>query len=133
MVPVFPDYESIHSAIVTANQQYIIPKSDEWTALHSYEGVEEFYFIASLNQRPFLEETSKKFAKQVRKTRSSYKPVKQTAIVPTTRGIVKIKAGKPAILQEASGDQYSFTPMSFLSTVEEDDLVITRWFNHKNI
>lgn len=133
VVPVYPDYVSIHSANVTANQQYIIPESDEWYGLDSYEGVEEFYFIASLNQRPDLEEISKKFAKLARKPRASYKSVTQAAIVPATRGIVKIKAGKPAIVQNASGENHSFTPMSFLSTVQVDDLVITRWFNHKNL
>lgn len=133
VVPVFPDYESNYSAIVTANQQHIIPKDDEWYGLDSYEGVEEFYFIASLEQRVDLENISKKFAKQVRKPRANYKPVTQAAIVPATRGIVKIKAGKPAAVQDSSGVEHSFTPMSFLSSVRGDDLVITRWFNHKNL
>ena len=133
LVPVFPDFESIDPNPVQAHQLYIVPQADEWYGLDAYTGIEEIYFVASFTRRPELERSIKRLAAQKRRLRPDYRPVREAAIVPPTRGLVKVKTGQPATVQAQSGETHDYTPTSFLATAKGADLVITRWFHHKEM
>ena len=60
----------------------------------------------------------------------NYQPVTQAAIIPTTRGLVKVQA-RPIQLTSTSGVAQSVTPTIFRSEDPGGDVVITRWFEHK--
>jgi len=133
LVPVFPDFESIDPNPVQAHQLYIVPQANEWYGLDAYTGIEEIYFVASFTRRIELERSIKRLAGQKRRVRPDYRPVRQEAVIPQTRGLVKIKTGQPATVQAQSGETYEYTPTNFLATAKGADLVITRWFHHKEM
>ena len=133
LVPVFPDFESLDPNPVQAHRLQIVPKADEWYGLDAYTGIEEIYFVASFTRRTELERSIKRLAGQKRQPRTDYRPVRQAAIIPPTRGLVKVKTGQPASVQAQSGEAHDYTPTSFLATVKGADLVITRWFHHKQM
>ena len=133
LVPVFPDFESLDPNPVQAHRLQIVPKADEWYGLDAYTGIEEIYFVASFTRRTELERSIKRLAGQKRQPRTDYRPVRQAAIIPPTRGLVKVKTGQPASVQAQSGEAHDYTPTSFLATTKGADLVITRWFHHKDM
>jgi len=133
LVPVFPDFESLDPNPVQAHQLYIVPQADEWYGLDAYTGIEEIYFVASFTRRPELERSIKRLAAQKRRVRADYRPVREAAIIPSTRGLVKVKTGQSATVQAQSGATHDYTPTNFLATVKGADLVITRWFHHKEM
>lgn len=133
LVPVFPDFESIDPNPVQAHKLYIVPQADEWYGLDVYTGIEEIYFVASFTRRTELERSIKRLAAQKRRVRADYRPVRKAAVIPETRGLVKVKTGQPATVQAQSGETHDYTPTTFLATTTGADLVITRWFHHKEM
>ena len=133
LVPAFPDFESTDPNPVRAHQLYIVPPADEWYGLDAYTGVEEIYFVASFTRSTELERSIKRLAAQKRRVRPDYRAVRQAAVIPDTRGLVKIKTGQPAAVQAQSGKSHDYRPTTFLATVKGADLVITRWFYHEQM
>ena len=133
VVPVFPDFESVYPNPVRAHQLHIVPEADEWYGLDQYTGVEEIYFVASFARRAGLEQTIRRLAARKREVRAGYRPVREAAVIPHTRGLVKIKTGQSETVQAQSGKMHDYTPTTFLATTTDTDLVITRWFYHKQM
>jgi hypothetical protein len=47
-----------------------------------------------------------------------------------TRGLVQVQSAAPTAVQTEYGASQQFSPTLFQSTVQDADLVITRWFRH---
>ena len=133
VVPIYPDYLSIHSAKMQADSSFVVPAGTEWYGLDSFEGYEEIYFIVSKTQRYQLEKISRKFAGQTRTKNKKFTTYQTAAILPRTRGLVKINTQHLQTAKTPSGKEFRFTPNTFLSTIEGQDLILTRWFYHQNI
>ncbi len=128
---VFPDPGSNLYNPVRANKSYLVPGGTEWYGLDDYKGVEEIYFIASYNRRLDLERIISKLSSQKRVVPPDYKQVKVAAVIPRTRGIVKIDMGSSTKVQASNGSIHTFKPSTFIANSKNADLSITRWFKHR--
>ena len=128
---IYPDAEENHSNPVRGGASYLVPAGEQdWWAMDSFKGVEQVYFVASYTQRDDIEEALTNLAGMPRNVDpATYRPVAQAAIVPATRGLVKVKA-QP--IQVPSGNaEVEFTPTSFSSEQPGAEVVVTRWFRHE--
>jgi len=89
------------------------------------------YFIASHTRRKDIEEIISSMANTPRRVPKDYKTVQVAAVIPDTRGLVKVQSAQPSTVTTESGSTYEFTPTAFTSAVTGTDLVITRWFSHQ--
>jgi hypothetical protein len=128
---IFPDPDSSIGNPVTAGQQYMFPEGDMWWGLDEYRGVETVYFVASHNSRADIEDVIARMANTERRIPEDYRTVQQAAVIPQTRGLVKVQSGQPIAVQTQTGSTYEVTPTDFTSAVSGVDLVITRWFHHQ--
>ncbi len=131
VVSAFPDFDITNSALVKANTQYTIPKANEWYGLDQYVGVEEIYFIASYQRRINMEAVIQKMSAIKRKDNINFASVKEAAIIPLSRGIVKVKVDDEMSITLPNGQQKKYSATNFLSTISGADLTITKWFYHK--
>ena len=127
---IFPDPSGNLTNPVTQNRTYLVPGGTEWYGLDDYKGIEEIYFIASYNRRLDLERIIKKLSEQERTVPANHKNVQVAAVIPQTRGLVKIKTGASTTVQSSFGQTHSFKPTTFIANSKNTDLMITRWFNH---
>lgn len=127
---IFPDPSSNLTNPVITNKTYLVPGDTEWYGLDDYKGVEEIYFIASYDRRLDLERIIKKMSSKERKVPANYKNVQVAAVIPQTRGLVKVKTGALTSVKSSFGSTHSFKPTSFTARTSDADLKITRWFNH---
>ena len=128
---IFPDVDSPFSNPVQSGRKYLMPQGDDWWGLDDYKGVETIYFIASYQRRTDIEYILADLAGNKRLTRKTYRPVTTAAVIPRTRGLVKVKDAAPINVQSQYGQVSTVTPTSFISTLDDTDLVISRWFYHR--
>ncbi len=128
---IYPDPAENHANPVQPGQSYLIPSSQEdWWALDTYKGLEQVFFLASYQQRTDVEEILARMANIPRASQpQSYQPVAQAAVVPLTRGLIKVKA-KPVNVPSAVGTS-AVTPDLFQAPEAGAGVVVTRWFNHE--
>ena len=129
---IFPDPDSALSNPVTAGANYLMPGGSQWWALDDHRGVEQIYFVASRERRPDIEAAIEQLAGQPRQLNSgSYQPVSEPAIVPVTRGLVKVAAPAPVGVPMGEGAPAVVTPTIFTNAESATDVVVTRWFRHE--
>lgn len=133
MAQIYPDPDSpALGNPVQADLQYVMPEGNSWWGLDEYQGVETIYFVASPRQRQDIETALASLSSQSRSVSPrDYLPVREAAVVPLPRGLVKVKEAAPVTITTTSGDQQTIAPTGFLSNFAGADLVITRWFNHQ--
>lgn len=130
-VPIFPDPQSGLTNPVSTNNALLVPEGTFWYGLDDYRGVEQIYFVASYTPRPDLDDILERLKKHERRPLTDYQPVTQAAIVPQTRGLVKIRVGAPVSVKTENGRSFEVNPTGFLSAADSSDIVVTRWFNHQ--
>ena len=128
---IFPDPDSTSGNPVQRDRQYTLPAGDVWWGLDEYRGIETIYFVASQTRRTDIEDVITKLASIKRRVPKDYQPVQEAAVIPHTRGLVKVQAAPPTTVATESGSTYAVTPTAFTSAVSGVDLVITRWFSHQ--
>ncbi|MCC5869663.1 MAG: DUF4384 domain-containing protein [Gammaproteobacteria bacterium] len=129
---IFPDPEEAHSNPVQAGVNYLMPGGNAWWALDDYRGIEQIYFVASREQRPDIEAAVEHLAAQPRQLASpTYQPVREPAIVPVTRGLVRVEAPAPVAVPMGASSPAVVTPTIFTNSDHSTDVVITRWFRHE--
>lgn len=126
---IYPDPEEGHSNPVIPGTRYLIPAGrEDWWAMDSFTGVEQVFFVASYVPRPDIENVLDELGGAERNVDpDSYRPVNVAAVVPATRGLVKVKADPVPV----AGGAATITPSVFTSAEPGNELVITRWFNHR--
>jgi len=128
----YPDPDAEHKDQVDAGRVYVLPEGDEWWGLDNYPGVEQIYFVASYTRREDIEAAIEQMAAQPRKvTHGEYRAVAEPAVIPSVRGLVKVKARDSIVVLAANGIAQEVTPTSFFSETAGGELVITRWFKHQ--
>ncbi len=128
---IYPDPEENHRNPVRSGTSYLVPAGrEDWWALDAFKGIEQVYFVASYVQRDDIEATLGSLAGMPRNVDpATYRPVAQPAVVPATRGLVKVKA-RP--VQVPSGNStVEITPTTFSSQQPGNEVVVTRWFRHE--
>jgi len=128
---VFPDPDYTTGNPVEADRQYTLPEDNSWWGLDEYRGTETVYFVASHTQRADIEAAIAKLAGTERRVAADYQPVREAAVIPQTRGLVKVRPAPPTTVNTESGSAYEVTPTAFSTAVSGVDLVITRWFSHQ--
>ena len=128
---IFPDPDSSVGNPVSAGKQYTFPEGDIWWGLDEYRGTETIYFVASHSRRTDIEDVIARLASTERRIPEDYKTVQVPAVIPQTRGLVKVQSGKPVAIQAQSGTTHKVNPTDFTSAVSGIDLVVTRWFSHQ--
>jgi hypothetical protein len=128
---IFPDPDSASGNPVQRDRQYTLPAGDVWWGLDEYRGIETIYFVASQTRRRDIEDVVTKMAGTKRRVPNDYQPVQKAAVIPQTRGLVKVQAAPATTVTTESGSTYAVTPTAFTSAVSGVDLVITRWFSHQ--
>ena len=116
---------------LTAGRQYLFPEGDVWWGLDEFRGVETVYFIASHTRRTDIEEIISSLASTKRRLPEDYKTVQVAAVIPDTRGLVKVQSAAPTKIMTESDSTQEVTPTAFTAAVTGVDLVITRWFEHQ--
>lgn len=143
VTPVFPSSESSAANPVAAGAVHRIPEGTRWYGLDENRGVEEFYFVASKEQRPDIEKNLARFAERNARGRdvvrrellgagaagNRLRRVERPAVVK--RGIVATESGAAATVQTESGDEQTVSLQSVLSEMQGSGLVVTRWFHHR--
>jgi hypothetical protein len=130
---IFPDADSGQGNPVTAGTNYLMPGGDDWWGLDDHRGIEQVYFVAAREPRPEIEAAVARLAAQPRQLASTdYRPVSEPAILPNTRGLVKVSAPAPVNVPQGGGSASAqVTPAIFTNNDDATDLVITRWFRHE--
>jgi hypothetical protein len=128
---IFPD-DNVHATSpVAAGARNLVPDGTTWWGLDDYRGIEQIYFIASRERRRDIEDLIAQLAGQRPRLPADYRPVREAAIVPMTRGLVQVQSTAPAAVPSEYGGEQQISPTLFQSTVADADLVITRWFRHE--
>ncbi|NOX69144.1 MAG: DUF4384 domain-containing protein [Gammaproteobacteria bacterium] len=128
---IYPEAMGQKTKPVRAGETYLLPGDSDWWALDEYKGIEQIYFLASFTARDDVETLLREMAGVPRSvTRDSYRPVAEPAVIPVTRGLVKVK-GAPISIPTQSGSSQSVTPTLFSSKELSGEVVVTRWFNHE--
>ena len=60
----------------------------------------------------------------------SYRPVAEPAIIPGTRGLVRVEAPAPVAVPLDEHTAATVRPAIFTNHDSATDLVVTRWFRH---
>lgn len=129
---IFPDPDDALTNPVQPGVNYLMPGGSQWWALDDHRGVEQIYFVASREPRPDIEAAVAQLAGQPRRTGGdSYQPVREPAIVPVTRGLVKVDAPAPVRVPMGGAAPAVVTPTIFTNSDQTTDVVITRWFRHE--
>jgi hypothetical protein len=128
---IFPDPDSSYSNPVQAGREYLLPDGEVWWGLDEYKGTETIYFVVSPTRRSDIEDTVSELTKAKRNVPRNFRPVQVAAVVPRTRGLVKVSDAEPVSVKAQSGQAFEVKPTAFLSTAGGTDLVITRWFVHQ--
>lgn len=129
---IFPDPDSALRNPVTPAANYLMPGDSQWWALDDQRGIEQIYFVASRERRPDIEAAIEQLAAQPRQLNTeSYQPVSEPAIVPVTRGLVKVEAPAPVGVPMGEGAPAVVTPTIFTNAESATDVVVTRWFRHE--
>ncbi len=128
---IYPDAAEGHQNPVQPGKSYLVPSSDEdWWALDTYKGVEQVFFLASYQRRTDIEDVLARMANLPRAAApQTYQPVAQAAVVPLTRGLVKVKA-RPMQVSSA-GATTDVTPDLFRAPEPGAGVVVNRWFHHE--
>lgn len=127
---IFPEGDIRAPSRVMPGGRYLLPEGTSWWGLDDYRGVEQIYFIASRERRRDIEDMVAQLAGQRPSVPADFRPVREPAIVAMTRGLVQVQSAAPTAVQTEYGASQQFSPTSFQSTVQDADLVITRWFRH---
>lgn len=127
---IFPEGDIRATSRVMPGGRYLLPEGTSWWGLDDYRGVEQIYFIASRERRRDIEDMVAQLAGQRPSVPADFRPVREPAIVAMTRGLVQVQSAAPTAVQTEYGASQQFSPTSFQSTVQDADLVITRWFRH---
>ena len=127
---IFPDPEASLENPVVADKEYLLPEGNQWWGLDDYRGIEQIYFLASHDRRAEVEDILTSLAGQPRKLTAQYTPVTEPALIPVTRGLVKVTVAEPVSVPTAQGAQ-QVTPTNFLSNASGAGLLISRWFEHQ--
>lgn len=126
---IYPDPEEDHRNPVTPGVHYLVPAGDsDWWAMDAFKGVEHVFFVASYLPRPDIARLLDVLGDSPRDVDpGSFQPVNAAAIVPATRGLVKVSTS-PATSAEprAAAEAAVFT-----SEQPGNELVVTRWFHHR--
>lgn len=129
---IFPDPDSSLGNPVTAGRNYLLPDGDQWWGLDDQRGIEQVYFVAAREPRPDIEAAIARLAAQPRQLATAeYRPVSEPAIVPGTRGLVKVAVAAPVEVPVSNAAPAQVTPAIFTNEDDDTDLVITRWFRHE--
>ncbi|HEX7034241.1 MAG TPA: DUF4384 domain-containing protein [Pseudomonadales bacterium] len=128
---IFPDGVTHTAGPVTPGAQYLVPGGSTWWGLDTYRGIEQIYFIASHTRRPDIERLVAELAGRRPDLPASYRPVREPAVLTTTRGLAQVQSAAPTVVATEQGAGQPVSPTSFQSTVADADLVITRWFRHE--
>jgi hypothetical protein len=128
---IFPDPDSVLTNPVQPDREYLLPEGNDWWGLDEQRGVEQIHFLASFRPRPDIEEIIARMATQPRQVPADYQSVTKPAIIPDTRGLVKVSDARPVSIQPAANSAQEIIPTAFLTTAPGIDLVITRWFEHR--
>lgn len=128
---IYPEAMEQQASPVRAGETYLLPGGNDWWALDEYKGVEQIYFLASFTVRDDVETLLREMAGVPRSVRrDSYRPVAEPAVIPVTRGLVKVK-GAPITIPTQSGSRQTVTPTLFSAKELSGEVVVTRWFNHE--
>lgn len=128
---IFPNGDVRAASRVSPGSKNLVPAGTTWWGLDDYRGIEQIYFIASRERRRDIEDLVAQLAGQRPSLPADYRPVRQPAIVPMTRGLVQVQSAAPATVPTEYGTEQQISPTLFQSTVADADLVITRWFRHQ--
>jgi hypothetical protein len=128
---IFPEGDLRAAGPVSPGAEYLLPEGSRWWGLDDYRGVEQIYFIASRQRRPDIESAVAQLAGRRPALPADYRPVREPAIVAMNRGLVQVESAAPTSVASEYGASQQFSPTLFQSTVQDADLVITRWFRHE--
>lgn len=128
---IFPEGDFRAAGRVLPGQKFLLPEGTTWWGLDETRGIEHIYFIASRERRPDIEDLVVQLAGQRPSLPADYRAVREPAVVAMTRGLVQVQSAAPTVVPTEYGASQQFSPTLFQATVEDADLVITRWFRHE--
>lgn len=127
--PVFPAKDSKVVNPVKKDEEYAFPETGHWYTLDQIKGIESFFVVASANRRPDLEESLAKLAAEKRPNTKIVAKVEEPPVIP--RGVGSIKTRGILKVQDETGTAVQVTPLSYAATPPNQDVTVTRWFNHE--
>lgn len=128
---IFPEGDFRAAGHVLPGQKFLLPEGTSWWGLDDTRGIEHIYFIASRERRHDIEDLVVQLAGQRPPLPVDYRPVREPAVVAMTRGLVQVQSAAPTVVPTEYGASQQVSPTLFQATVEDADLVITRWFRHE--
>lgn len=128
---IFPDPEGGGANPVRPGANHLVPGGDDWWGLDDQRGIEQVYFIAAREARPDIEQAIARLAAAPRTLAAeSYRPVAEPAIIPGTRGLVRVEVPAPVAVPLDEHTAATVRPAIFTNHDSATDLVVTRWFRH---
>ena len=128
---IYPDAEEGHENPVQPNATYLVPGRDDWWALDEYKGIEQVFFLASLQPRDDVQAQLRSMARTQRSVApANYRPITVAAVIPTTRGLVKVK-GEPISVAGPNGTLQNIASSQFSNQDPANEVLISRWFHHE--
>lgn len=129
---IFPDPDGGGGNPVRPGTNYLVPGGDDWWGLDDQRGIEQVYFLAARQARPDVEAAIARLAAAPRQLATdNYRPVAEPAILPSTRGLVKVEAPAPVQVPLSERTSATVRPAIFTNNDPATDLVVTRWFRHE--
>jgi len=131
--PIFPKSEGgSFENPVTAGELYSVPTGNNWWHLDEERGIENLYFVASREPMAELDQTLASFVGRRRAFRSDVdQVVLNVEPAPLGRGLAGVRPGRATLVQASDGTSHEVTSTSFVSTLTASDMVVHRWFDHR--
>ena len=106
-----------------------VPGGSEWLYLDENLGVEQIYVIVSETPRPDIERVFERVARAnaglVQLEKISLASADR---MPLTRGLAGVRPGEAVAVEKSDGENARY--VATLLEAADDEIVLTRWFNH---
>lgn len=127
---IFPSASSPFANPVKADQQYLLPKGNNWFSLDQFKGIETIFVVASNERRPDIEEILTTINGRERHPAEKPMAVREPAIIPNGFSGARPSA-TPFAFSSSSQLQQQLLPTTYFVKTAGEDLRITRWFRHQ--
>ncbi len=127
---IFPSTSSPFANPVKAGQQYLLPERNNWFSLDQFTGIETFFFVASHERRPDIEQILATISGRERNPAEKPLGVQEPAIIPNGFSGAR-PATAPFALTTSQHFPQQLLPTTYFVKTAGEDLRITRWFRHQ--
>ncbi len=121
----FPPMEGAIVNPVRKGQTYTLPAGRNWYSLDQYKGIQHFYFLASHERRPDIEDIFSRMNKLERHPQERPKTVQAPVVLPYSSEHTRTRQ----VLSRGISQPVEFK--TYFSKTAEESLRVTRWFRHQ--